>query len=50
MCMAAVCDTIKDVKEHLDACGDISGMSKQELEEAEEVFKLPDGRYLVVDA
>lgn len=50
MCMASVCDTIKDVKEHLDACGDISGMSKQELEEAEEVFKLPDGRYLVVDA
>ena len=50
MCMAAVCDTSKDVKEHLDACGDISGMSKQELEEAEEVFKLPDGRYLVVDA
>ena len=26
------------------------GMSKEELEQADEVFKLPDGRYLVVDA
>ena len=26
------------------------GMSNQEIEEAAEVFKLPDGRYLVVDA
>lgn len=51
MCMAAVCKNMKEVREYFDETGaDISGMSKEELEQADEVFKLPDGRYLVVDA
>ena len=51
MCMAAVCKNMKEVREYFDETGaDISGMSKEELEQADELFKLPDGRYLVVDA
>ena len=45
------CKNMKEVREYFDETGaDISGMSKEELEQADEVFKLPDGRYLVVDA
>lgn len=51
MCMAVVCKNMKEVKAYFEECGgDISGMSNQEIEEAAEVFKLPDGRYLIVDA
>ncbi len=51
MCMAVVCKNMKEVKDYFEECGgDISGMSNQEIEEAAEVFKLPDGRYLIVDA
>ena len=50
-CMAVICDNIKEVKQFLDERGaDVSGMSNHEIEEAEEVFSLPDGRYLVVEA
>lgn len=50
-CMAVVCKDIREVKEYLDESGaDISGMSDTDIEEAEEVFLLPDGRYLVVEA
>lgn len=50
-CMAVVCRNLKEVREFLDDAGaDISHMSNEELEEAQEVFPLPDGRYLVVDA
>ena len=50
-CMAVICDIIKEVKQLLDESGaDVSGMSNHEIEEAEEVFSLPDGRYLVVEA
>ena len=50
-CMAVICDSIKEVKQFLDESGaDVSGMSTHEIEEAEEVFSLPDGRYLVVEA
>ena len=46
-CMAVICDSIKEVKQFLDESGaDVSGMSNHEIEEAEEVFSLPDGRYL----
>ena len=38
-CMAVVVDSIKDV----------SGMSDEELEEASEVFALPNGQYLIVE-
>lgn len=49
MCMAVVCRNKKDVRDYLDECGvDISGLSDKDLEEAEEVFPLSDGRYLVV--
>ena len=49
--MAVICDSIKEVKQFLDESGaDVSGMSNHEIEEAEGVFSLPDGRYLVVEA
>ena len=49
-CMAVECRNIKEVRRYLDELGaDVSGMSVKELEEASEVFKLPDGRYLVVE-
>lgn len=51
ICMAAVCKNLKEVREYFDEIGaDISGMSNEELKEAQEVFALPDGRFLVVDA
>ncbi len=49
ICLAVVCANAKEVRECFDDAGaDISGMSNEELLEAEEVFALPDGRYLVV--
>ena len=49
MCMAVVCDNLKEVKEYLSEVGDISGMSDAELKNASEVFELSRGRYLVVE-
>lgn len=50
-CMAAVCKNLKEVREYFDDSGaDISELSDSELKEAAEVFVLPDGRYLVVEA
>ena len=49
-CMAVVCQNLKEVKAYFEEAGmDISGMSDQEIEEASEVFPLPDGRYLIVE-
>ena len=49
-CMAAVVDSIEEVREYFDENGtDISDMSDEELEEASEVFALPSGRYLIVE-
>lgn len=49
-CMAAVVDNIDEVWDFLDGEGlDVDGMSSEELEEASEVFALPDGRYLIVE-
>lgn len=49
-CMAAVVDSIREVKEFLEEEGvDVKGMSTEELEEAAEVFALPGGRYLIVE-
>ena len=46
----SIVDSIEEVKEFLDQEGmDISGMSDEEIEEASEVFALPDGRYLIVE-
>ena len=49
-CMAVICDNIQEVKDYLDENGaDIVGMSLKDIEDASEVFSLPDGRYLVVE-
>ena len=48
--LAVVCQNLKEVKAYFEEAGmDISGMSDQEIEEASEVFPLPDGRYLIVE-
>lgn len=48
-CMAVVCENIKEVREYFEEEGmDIAEMGRKELEDADEVFELPDGRYLVV--
>lgn len=50
-CMAVVCKDIREVREYFEEEGaDIAQMSNEDLEEASEVFPLPDGRYLVVEA
>ncbi len=49
-CMAVVVDSLKEVKAYFEESGaDISGMSYEELEEASEVFALPNGQYLIVE-
>ena len=49
-CMAVVGDTRDDVKEYLEENGiDVSSMGKDEIEEASEVFSLPNGQYLIVE-
>ena len=48
-CMAAVVESLDEVREYLEESGaDVEGMSAEELEEASEVFALPDGKYLIV--
>ena len=48
--MAVVADSISEVMEYMDEAGaDISGMDEKEIAEAEEVFAVGDGRYLVVE-
>ena len=50
-CMAVVCENIREVRTYFEEEGaDIGQMSDEDLEEASEVFVLPDGRYLVVEA
>lgn len=50
-CMAVVCKNIKEVRAYFEEEGaDIAEMSNEELKEAAEVFALPDGRFLVVEA
>ena len=49
-CMAVVVDTLEEVKEYLEENGmDVDEMSMNELEEASEVFALPNGQYLIVE-
>lgn len=47
---ATVCKNEKEVIEYLEDGMDITGMSKAEILAAEEVFPLPDGRFLIVEA
>ena len=50
-CMAVVCKNLREVRAYFEDEGaDIAGMSNDELAEASEVFALPDGRYLIVEA
>lgn len=50
-CMAVVCKNIREVRAYFEDEGaDICGMSNEELAETEEVFALPDGRFLIVEA
>ena len=42
--------SIEEVREYLEEAGaDVDGMSDEELEDASEVFALPDGKYLIVE-
>ena len=48
--MAVVVDSLKEVREYFDESGaDVEGMSDEELEDASEVFTLPNGQYLIVE-
>lgn len=47
-CMAQVVDGIEDVRDYFEEM-DICGLTDEELEEQAEVFKMPDGRYLLVE-
>lgn len=50
-CMAVVLKDLKEVRDYFEEIGtDIASMSDHELQEAAEVFSLPDGRFLVVEA
>ena len=49
-CMAVVVDTLEEVKVYFEENGmDVDEMSMNELEEASEVFALPNGQYLIVE-
>lgn len=49
-CMAVVVESIEEVRAYFEESGaDVDGMSADELEEASEVFTLPNGQYLVVE-
>lgn len=48
-CVAVVCDNAAEVQTYLEDTMDITGLSKDEMLDIEEVFKIPDGRYLIVE-
>lgn len=49
-CLAVVVDSLKKVREFMEEEGmDVEGLSDKELEEQSEVFRLPDGKYLIVE-
>ena len=49
-CMAAVVDSVAEVREYFEESGaDVDGMSDEELLDAAEVFAIPDGRFLIVE-
>ncbi len=48
--MAVVVDSIEEVRDYFEENGmDVDGMSLDEIEEASEVFVLPNGQYLIVE-
>ena len=49
-CMAVVVDSIDEVREYFEEEGvDVDGLGPDDMEEASEVFALPDGKYLIVE-
>ena len=49
-CMAVVVNSLDEVRAYFEENGaDIEGMSDEELEDASEVFVLPDDTYLIVE-
>jgi hypothetical protein len=49
-CMAVVVESPKEVWEYFDEEGvDIAGMDEADILEADEVFAVGDGRYLIVE-
>jgi len=49
-CMAVVVDSVKEVWEYFEEEGvDLEGADEEEILEAEEVFDVGDGRYLIVE-
>lgn len=49
-CMAVIVKNVKEVRAYFEDEADIAGMSNDELLEASEVFSLPSGRFLIVEA
>ncbi len=49
-CMAVVVNSVKEVWEYFDEAGvDMEGADEEEILEADEVFEVGDGRYLIVE-
>ena len=49
-CMAVIVDSVREVREYFEESGaDVEGMSDEELEDASEVFELPNGQYMIVE-
>lgn len=49
-CMAVVVNSPEEVMEYFDAEGiDTEGLEKEDIVEADEVFEIGDGRYLIVE-
>ena len=49
-CMAVVVDSVQEVWDYFDVAGiDIEDADEEEILEADEVFDVGDGRYLIVE-
>lgn len=49
-CMAVVVDSVQEVWDYFDAAGiDMESASEEEILEADEVFDIGDGRYLIIE-
>lgn len=49
-CMAVVVDSVREVWEYFDEQGvDMEGADEDEILEADEVFEVGDGRYLIIE-
>lgn len=50
-CMAVVADSVAEVWEYLDDVGvDVEGADRKSLPDADEIFVIGDGRFLIVEA